>query len=114
MKKVLIVLLLILLTSSVISGLAYVSYTPDDNCENVKRYTEMYNEVSKKLGMTYREYNRLNVYESLALIKKDFDYGQIKATYDLAKEEEIKCITYMGMSKWERFQIDVYSGNFFD
>jgi len=113
MKKVLIVLLLILLSPIVIIGLAYLSYTPDNNCEKAKRYTEKYNEVSKKLGMTYREYDRLNVYEVIALIEKDNDYGFIKASYDLAKEEQIKCLTYEGMSKWERFQIDVYSGKIF-
>ena len=114
MKKVLIVLLIVLATPVVIGGLAYLSYTPEDNCKNAEIYTEMYNEVSKKLGMTYRQYNRLNVYESLALIKKDRDYGRIKASYDLAEEAQIKCITYMGMSKFERFELEVYSGEFFD
>jgi len=114
MKRFLIVILVILLASFVISGLAYLSYTPDDNCTKMKLYTERYNEVSKKLGMTYSEYERLNAFEVLRLLKKDTEYGYIKASYDLAKEEEINCITYGGMSKWERFQIDVYSGEFFD
>ena len=114
MKKVLIILSVILLAPVVIGGLAYISYTPDDNCKRAKQYTEMYNEVSKKLGMTYREYNRLSVYESLALIKKDTDYGMIKATYDLAKQSERKCVAYIGLSKWERFELEVYSGEFFD
>ena len=114
MKKVLIVLLVILLTPIVIIGLAYVSYTPDDNCEKVERSTERHIELSKKLGMTYREYNRLSTYESLTLIHKDTDYALLKASYDAAREAAIKCRTYMGMSKWERFQIDVYSGEFFD
>ena len=114
MKKVLIVILIIILTPVAIGGLAYASYTPEDYCKRAERLTEMYNEVSKKLGMTYRQYNRLNVYESLALIKKDRDYGRIKPAYELAKEAETKCITYMGMSKWERFELEVYSGEFFD
>lgn len=114
MKKILIILLIILATPVVIGGLAYLSYTPEDNCWKSERATEMYNEVSKRLGMTYRQYNRLNVYESLALIKKDRDYGRIKASYELAEEAEIKCITYMGMSKFERFELEVYSGEFFD
>ena len=114
MKKVLIILSVILLAPVVIGGLAYISYTPDDNCKRAKQYTEMYNEVSKKLGMTYREYNRLSVYESLALMKKDMDYGRIKASYDLAKQSESKCVAYIGLSKWERFELEVYSGEFFD
>lgn len=114
MKKIVIVLLIILATPVVIGGFAYLSYTPEDNCKNAELYAEMYDEVSKKLGMTYRQYNRLNVYESLALMKKDSDYVKIKLSYDLAKEEEIKCITYMGMSKFERFELEVYSGEFFD
>ena len=114
MKKVLIVLSVILLAPIVIGGLAYVTYTPNDNCKKAKQYTEMYNEVSKKLGMTYREYDRLSVFESLALMKKDTDYGMIKATYDLAKESENKCVAYIGLSKWERFELKVYSGKFFD
>ena len=114
MKKVLIVLSVILLAPIVIGGLAYVTYTPNDNCKKAKQYTEMYNEVSKKLGMTYREYNRLSVYESLALMKKDMDYGRIKASYDLAKQSESKCVAYIGLSKWERFELEVYSEEFFD
>ena len=137
MKKVLIVLSVILLAPVVIGGLAYVTYTPNDYCEDSKIATEMYNEVSKKLGMTYREYNRLSVFESLALMKKDtdygmikatydlakaagksdtqaIDYGMIKATYDLAKQSERKCVAYIGLSKWERFELEVYTGEFFD
>ena len=114
MKKIVIVLLIILATPVVIGGLAYLTYTPEDNCKKSERATEMYNEVSKRLGMTYRQYNRLSVYESLSLMKKDFDYGKIKASYELAEEAQIKCITYMGMSKFERFELEVYSGEFFD
>ena len=114
MKKLLIVLSVILLALVVIGGLAYISYTPDDNCKKAKQYTEMYNEISKKLGITYREYNRLSVFESLALMKKDTDYGMIKASYDLAKQSESKCVAYIGLSKWEIFELEVYSGEFFD
>ena len=52
------------------------------------------------------------MFMNLALLKKGNDYGRIKPAYELAKEAE-KVYNLYGMSKWERFKLEVYSGEFF-
>ena len=113
MKKLLKITLILIFTPILITLIAYQTHNPKDYCETAEVAKELYEEYTKKFGMTYFEYTLLSDYERLALLKKNTDYSFIKASYNFIIEAELKCIDYRRLNKWERFELDVYSGEYF-
>jgi len=108
------ILLIILLTPIIIVGFAYLAYEPEDYCFKAEFTKKKYQELSSKVGMTYSQYMSLGQTEQLRMLKENQDYTFMKVSYEMNIEAEQLCIAYMGKSKYERFEIDVYSGNYFD
>ncbi|MDC3329894.1 hypothetical protein OAV56_02690 [Flavobacteriaceae bacterium] len=108
------ILLYILLTPMIIAGLAYLAYEPEDYCKKAEFTKKKYEELSSELGMNYSQYMNLGQMSQLRLLKENIDYTQMKVAYEMNIESEQMCIAYMGMSKFNRFKIDVYSGNYFE
>jgi len=112
--KALKIILVILLTPMIIAGLAYLAYEPEDYCRKAEFTKKKYEELSSELGMNYSQYMALGQMSQLRLLKENLDYTQMKVAYEMNIESEQLCIAYMGISKYERFEIDVYSGKYFD
>ena len=113
MKKLLKIILILISIPLLATLIAYQTYKPEDYCKTAEISKDMYEEYTKKLGMTYFEYTLLSEYKQLALLKKNTDYGFLKASYNIKREAELKCIDYKWMNKWDRFELDVYSGEYF-
>ena len=113
MKNFIRFILILVAIPLVVTFIAYQTYKPEDYCKTAEFAKKRYIKYSTELGMTYYQYESLDVYEQLSLIKKNTDYAAIKASYNLKNEAEIKCIKYINMSKLERFELDVYSGKYF-
>lgn len=112
--KVVKVILIILLSPMIIAGLAYLAYEPEDYCKKAEFTKKRYEELSSELGMNYNQYMSLGQMKQLKLLRENLDYTQMKVAYEMNIESEVLCISYRGISKFERFKIDVYSGNYFD
>ena len=112
--KALKIILIILLTPIIIAGFAYLVYEPEDYCFNAEFTKKMYEELSSKTGMTYSQYMSLGQTKQLRMLRESQDYTFMKVVYEMNIEAEQLCIAYMGMSKFNRFEIDVFSGNYFD
>jgi len=108
------IILIILLIPLTIAGLAYLAYKPEDYCRKAEFTKETYEELSSELGMTYSQYMSLGQMKQLRLLKENLEYTKMKVAYEMNIEAEQLCIAYMGISKYERFEIDVYSGKYFD
>lgn len=108
------IILIILLTPIIIAGFAYLAYEPEDYCREAEFTKKTYEELSSELGMTYSQYMSLGQMKQLRLLKENLEYTKMKVAYEMNNESEALCIAYMGMSKFNRFEIDVYSGNYFD
>jgi len=113
MKKLLKIILVIVSIPLIVTLVAYQTYKPEDYCKTAKISKDMYEDYTKELGMTHFKFESLGVNKQLALIKKNTDYAMIKATYNLKNEAESKCRNYINLSKWDRFELDVYSGEYF-
>ena len=114
MKKLFKILLIIFISLNFITVIAYLVYTPKDYCKLSENYKDYYEEYSEKVGMDYYQYNRLDTFERLALIKKNVDYSMMNVSYEMAEDAAIKCVEFINFSKFERFKIDVISGDLFD
>ena len=112
--KALKIILIILLTPIIIAGFAYRAYEPEDYCRKAEFTKKKYEELYSELGMNYSQYMALGQMKQLKLLKENLDYTQMKVVYEMNIESEQLCIAYMGVSKYDRFKIDVYSGNYFD
>ena len=108
------IILIILLIPMIIAGLAYLAYEPEDYCNKAEFTKKMYQELSSGLGMNYSQYMALGEMKQLRLLQESQDYTFMKVAYEKNIEAEQLCIAYMGISKYERFEIDVYSGKYFD
>ena len=108
------IILIILLIPMIIAGLAYLAYEPEDYCNKAEFTKKMYQELSSELGMNYSQYMALGEMKQLRLLQESQDYTFMKVAYEKNIEAEQLCIAYMGISKYERFEIDVYSGKYFD
>lgn len=113
MKKLLKIILVFVSIPLIVTIIAYQTYKPEDYCKTFEIVNEMYEEYTNELGMTHFQFESLSVNRQLSLIKKNTDYAMIKASYNLKNEAEDKCRNYVGLSKLERFELDVYSGNYF-
>ena len=108
------IILIILVAPMIIAGLAYLAYEPEDYCFKAEVSDKMYKELSSKLGMTYSQYMSLGEMEQLRMLQESKDYTFMKVTYEKTIEAEQFCNAYLGISKYDRFKIDVYSGKYFD
>lgn len=114
MKKLFKILLIIFIFLNLITVITYLVYSPKDYCQLAEGYKDIYEEYSEKVGMDYFEYNRLDTFERLALIKENVDYSMMNVSYEMAEDATIKCVEFIGVNKFERFKIDVVSGDLFD
>ena len=69
MKKLLKIILILISTPILVTLIAYQTHNPEDYCQTAEIAKEMYEEYTKKLGMTYFEYTLLSEYKQLALLK---------------------------------------------
>ena len=113
MKKLLKIILVIVSIPLIATLVAYQTYKPEDYCQTFDIVSEMYEEYTNELGMTHSQFESLSINRQLTLIKKNTDYAMIKASYNLKNEAEDKCESYVGLSKLERFELDIYSGEYF-
>ena len=113
MKKILKILIYVILAFQLVVGLAYISYEPKDFCSEADILQDIYDDLSSKLGLTYVEYVSLSKFRQNSLVKKNTDYLKLKVSYDIIKEKSLLCSYYKNVSKYERFKIDVSSGNYF-
>ena len=111
--KALKIILIILITPFVISGVAYLVYQPEDYCFKAEYTKKMYEELSSELGISYYKYMSLGETERLKLFTDNQDYMMMKVAYEQNIEAEQFCIAYIDINKYDRFVIDVFSGNYF-
>ena len=108
------IILIILVTPMFIAGIAYLAYEPEDYCSTAEFSKKKYEELSSKTGMTYSQYMSLGQMKQLRMLQESQYYTFMKVVYEMNIESDSLCIAYMGMSKFERFQIDLDSGKYFE
>ena len=115
MSKALKIFLIIIFIILAVPILAFLSYSPRDHCKDAPFWKEQYQEYSSKMGLTYRQYKKLGSVEAIRRMKEDKKYKDIMAigaAYEGWKERELLCIELMGVSKYDRFLMDVFSGEY--
>ena len=114
MSKALEIFLIIILIISAVPILAFLSYSPKDHCGGAPFYKEMYQEASIKFGLTYQQYKKLSNNEIIRRLKenKNADIMNVELAYERWKESELLCVQLMGVSKYDRFLMDVFSGEY--
>tara|TARA_B110000967_G_C18847809_1_gene542934 strand:- start:787 stop:1131 length:345 start_codon:yes stop_codon:yes gene_type:complete len=113
MKKLFIILFTTFIVLNLIAVFSFVAYSPKDYCSQEKLLIEMYQKVSDEFNLTYNQYMSLSDYKRFKLLKENTESLHIKLAYEMALESALKCNNYTGMTKWDRFLIDVSSGEYF-
>jgi hypothetical protein len=114
MKKIFRILLIIFISLNLITVITFLVYSPKDYCERAEIAKGLYQDYSEKLDMTYSEYMALSKSKRWKLYEKDRDYLMLKPSYEAIEESVFRCVEYSDISKWNRFLIDLQSGELFD